>query len=374
MKKLNVKILHISEDEKFIDMGLKTFERVAPNCNRLIVLTNNKKANHIKFESSVTSKNKISLHSKLDSFWDGVDILVFHSLCILSIDIPKNIKVIWLGFGFDYYSFINNEESKLADKTKIIYKKLYKLGVKNRVKLIVKKILFYEYRLAKKRKSLINRIDIFCPVLLSEYELINWPSSKKPKLMDWNYGTIEDDWAKPTNCRKLNGRNILLGNSATLTCNHIDALDYLDCNDSQYHNLIIPLSYGNKHYAEKVKEHFLNSYPGESIFIEDFINFDDYMKLISSCSYVIMAHKRQQALGNIISLVYLGAKLFLDEENPLYDFFISKGLTIYRLCDLKSIEWNRELTDIQIKNNRDCLNDNWSRECIDKKTEDLIWG
>lgn len=33
----------------------------------------------------------------------------------------------------------------------------------------------------------------------------------------------------------------------------------------------------------------------------------------------------QQALGNIIIMMYLGAKIFLRKDNPVYDFFINNN-------------------------------------------------
>lgn len=53
------KILHISKDEKFIDMGLRTFERCSPRNNKLIVLSKTK-IKHVAFENKqVIARKKI---------------------------------------------------------------------------------------------------------------------------------------------------------------------------------------------------------------------------------------------------------------------------------------------------------------------------
>lgn len=359
------KILHISKDEKFIDMGLRTFERCSPRNNKLIVLSN-KKAKHVTFENKqVIARKKLEALSRNDEFWSGIQIVILHSLCTYRISIPKTVKVVWIGFGADYYDMITSSESLLGHKTRSMLSKN-----KPRTKQIIKAIRKILTNAKKSRANFISRIDYFCPVLTTEYNLIDW-KGRKPKLIDWNYGTLEEDWAKSENGSDITGDSILLGNSATSTCNHIEGIDALK-HTSPSSQLIIPLSYGDKEYAKKVRKYAEDHYPGPVKTLEEFMPFDSYNKLIASCSHVVMPHKRQQGLGNIVSLIYLGAKVFLDKENPTYSFFTEKGLYIFSLDDINNSTWSNKLTIDEIEENRRILKDIWGKDSIDSKTRQLL--
>ena len=56
---------------------------------------------------------------------------------------------------------------------------------------------------------------------------------------------------------------------------------------------------------------------------------DEYNKMLSTCSVAIMNHYRQQAVGNIIALVYSGAKVYLSSQNTVYHFLKRIGCNVY---------------------------------------------
>jgi len=53
--------------------------------------------------------------------------------------------------------------------------------------------------------------------------------------------------------------------------------------------------------------------------------------VISSCTAVVMNHYRQQAVGNIIPVLWMGARLYLDVRNPLYHCLKRWGLPVFRI-------------------------------------------
>lgn len=369
------KILHISQDEKFIDMGINAFELTYPSCNRLVIINNNNDVKHVSFKNrKVININELASNSKKISFWQDVDVVVLHSLFMKKISIPEGIKVIWLGFGFDYYDFIVNHDSELlsAKNIKLLNESSnsdFSLRVK--IKKILKTVLLVEKLRKKQKIKIIERVDIFCPVLTTEYGAMHWPLTKKPKLMDWNYGTMEDNWAK-AGFTPIDGNNVLLGNSAATTCNHIDGIDLINEVEEFQGKLIIPLSYGNQAYKELIKNYLHQSFKGEAMVLEDFMPFDEYTKIISTCSLVVMPHKRQQGLGNILMLMNLGAKIFLDKDNLLYTYLIEQGFVVYTLEDISQKCFQDKLAENQIENNRRLLFETWGRQSIIDKTISLI--
>ncbi len=222
-------------------------------------------------------------------------------------------------------------------------------------------------------EKVINRIDYFSPVLEEDYDLLKSSLKNfKPKFLDWNYGTLEDDLIRDFNS-KITERNILIGNSATYENNHLEAFEmvaHLNLEDSK---IICPLSYGEgTQYTEKIIQ------KGHELFgtrfhpLTEFIPIDDYRKIIGSCSIVIMNHLRQQAVGNIIMMMYLGAKIFLNTENPVYHFFKKRGAVIFSTNELTSQVISLPLTDGDTAVNRNILKNYWSRQVILEKTRKLI--
>ena len=93
--------------------------------------------------------------------------------------------------------------------------------------------------------------------------------------------------------------------------------------------LITPLGYGDENYKDAVIK------TGESLFgdqfvpILDFMELEEYQKMLSTCGHVIMAHERQQAFGTLLMMLLAGAKLYLSEKSPFYPWFKGMGVTLY---------------------------------------------
>lgn len=115
--------------------------------------------------------------------------------------------------------------------------------------------------------------------------------------------------------------NIQVGNSATETNNHINILRNLSKFKEEDIKVYVPLSYGDMDYAEKVIR------CGEKVLGDKFIPIQQFMPFVEYCRFMcnmdvgIFDMKRQQAMGNIIALMYIGRKVFFNRESLLWDFF-----------------------------------------------------
>jgi len=73
----------------------------------------------------------------------------------------------------------------------------------------------------------INRIDYFTPVLKEDYDLVKSSIKDfKPKYIAWNYGAFQDALTRGLIRVDYIGNNILIGNSATDTNNHLEAFEF----------------------------------------------------------------------------------------------------------------------------------------------------
>lgn len=372
-------ILHIALDEKFIDMAYHSFEAARPGENEFVIVSEDKQLKYVKSAGVRIISSKEAVKPRFLKSLSNYDFVVLHSLTGINMQIlnksAPEVKFLWLGWGYDYYNYFKEGESALLQpSTLALYNShqkqttLYKL-------LRSKAALLYHLFMNRHNlfKKCLCRIDYFSPVLPVEYELCRDQFDRlRAKYISWNYGTLEDDLS--IEGLSLEGNNILLGNSASYANNHLEALDCLQqLGRSLPGKIITPLSYGNAVYRDSIME---NGKKMGNIFtpLIDFMPPKDYLKLISSCRYVIMNHLRQQAMGNIVMMMNLGASIFLNPENPAYSFFVDRGAHVFRVDDLSPSRNFRDfdLTDEQIEKNRSILKDHWGREEILQKTKKLI--
>ncbi|MGZ9874647.1 TDP-N-acetylfucosamine:lipid II N-acetylfucosaminyltransferase [Raoultella ornithinolytica] len=375
MRKL--KILHLCTDEKFIDRAINLFETAYPEQNLLCVYNKGRDIVHIKRKVDFIIKRKESFLGIDPSKTGGVDIVIIHSLAkywFRTIEkLDNTIPVVWLGWGYDYYDLMGGEDKWLLRDTLSLNIKITKnRNIKQRIK---DAILYPNFR----RVKVIERINYFSPVIPGEYKLIkdsrNW--KKFPVQVDWNYGAAEKDLAcyiASIDDISLVGKNVLIGNSATNTNNHIEIFNVLKHIDLLEGKFIIPLNYGNVIYGRIIKNIAINLLGENADVISDFMPLEKYMSKISSCGFVVMNHVRQQGVGNIISMIYIGAKVFLREENPTFIFLRDSGVKIYSVQDLERDPLNSfsPLSQVDVISNRSIIDKIWSNSALLGKTRKLI--
>tara|TARA_R110002096_G_scaffold425644_6_gene634487 strand:+ start:7290 stop:8255 length:966 start_codon:yes stop_codon:yes gene_type:complete len=125
---------------------------------------------------------------------------------------------------------------------------------------------------------------------------------------------------------------IMVGNSADPGNYHEEIFELLKQNidkKSIKFKIICPLSYGDKEYAEKIIRKGRELF-GDSFFpVTNFLPLPEYNKMLSELDIAIFNHRRQQALGNIITLVGLGKKVFISQDVSTWDYFQQIDIVVY---------------------------------------------
>lgn len=156
------------------------------------------------------------------------------------------------------------------------------------------------------------------------------------------------------------GINILLGNSADPSNNHIDALEKLRPYTAENIQIFCPLSYGDAEYAKQVADY------GESIFgdkfnpLLEFMRFDEYKKLLAKIDIAIFNHKRQQGIGNITTLLGLGKSVYMRSDITSWGFFNQLGV---KLFDVKELDLQRISQD-EVMKNRKIISNYFSKDSL----------
>ena len=360
------KIIHFVIDDIFINDSIKCFTESGLTENAFYFVSNDKNYT-LAFKNAaiqiISDDEALSLVKK-----DGFDALILHSLYALPPYILRAVnskaKVIWFAWGYDIYTNYFPYKPLVPIKT---YKKLThnancRLDLKKektRITEPLKRIIYREKFSNKIIKSALSRIDLFGGVFEEEYDLLNnnVPCFRAKRIRH-NYIHPEEFELKELECiQRYEGDNILLGNSAGATNNHIDVMYLLHKaigGKSNGIKIICPLSYGGKKdYIDKVIKTGRNLFGDSFVPLTSFLPLDEYNSLVQSCSSVLMGHLRQAAVGNCLTSMWMGLKLFMYEDSMNYQHYSKEGLTIFSLdTDLSGECLKQRLPDNDILKNR----------------------
>ena len=141
--------------------------------------------------------------------------------------------------------------------------------------------------------------------------------------------------------------NIQIGNSADSSNNHIEVLEKLLPFKDENIKIYAPLSYGDKLHAKKVIAKGKDLFGDKFTALTDFMPFEEYLQFLGTIDIAIFNHKRQQAMGNTITLLGLGKTVFIRSDTTQWQFFKEKNIEIYDSINLASLDKKEHLDNIQ---------------------------
>lgn len=355
------KILHLATDEKFIDAANYLYEKAFPNSNTFIIVLPKFENYKIKYVSKKENyifyhNNKKTLENVLELI-DKYDLIVLHGYDFFKAQIVNKCPnavynyILWGGELYNRHPSL--KDTLYGKKTSAILqkKRLFKYVFRPFVHLLKYKVFnIYNFQF-----KTLSRINYFSILHKEDYNLFidKGIIKKTTKYLKFTYYPIEFILGENKDL-KVNNNNILLGNSASPTSNHIEAIDLLKNINLQNRKIIMPLSYGNMKYASKIIEYSKEKLSDNFHYLEDFMPLQEYNKTIQSCGIIIMNHYRQQAVGNILASMWMGAKVFLDKKNTFYHYLKRIGCYVYLIDDLTNDNLEN-LNNTQIEHNRNIL-------------------
>jgi hypothetical protein len=363
-------IVHLFEDQKFVDITIENFESASNVKNKYIIFSDNNYLKYVSRIQDVLVLPESSYKVNLDLIYKDCRLLVIHFLTPLKLFILKNkpphVKVIWSVWGSDAYDHLGDQNIFEPLTKNVRDKSLYQF-LKPSILYTCYHFLRYRVKPVIKELKLLQLVDYVITVLPNEYAIIKKEFNLNAEYLDYNYGINNFNEFKKTTL----GNSILVGNSATASNNHLDIFDIIQNTNKK---IIVPLSYGaydfNKYKSSIISE-------GKRVFednfypIEHFMPLDDYRELTLSCNSVIMYHIRQQALANIFMSLYQGMRVFLNSKSPTYSFLKSEGIIIFDLKqDYKLL--GLELNEKEKQINKKIVFNLRGRNVIVEKTKGIV--
>lgn len=366
-------IIHLITDDKFADYAIEQFTSV--DASSVFVLMKSSENEQIVNIKSIDKVQQIVENSnEYDYFIKNItvdDAVITHGLFypwqekIVSL-IPNEVKVAWVCWGGEIYGRKKLLLSFLGHKTKVLY---WQKQLKRLIKS--KKLLGDGYFASM---TSFRRINYCLSDMYEEFEFVNNYTKSNMKYLWYNYYSIEETLGDLQDS-KVNGINIIIGNSCTLENNHLDAFKLLKHFDIEDKQIIVPLSYGSDWLKRIILNRGMRLFKNNFRPLLTFMNRDEYNKTLCSCSIFIMPHYRPQAQGNIITGLWLGAKVYLSNKSITYNYFKQKGFYVFSIeDDLKS---NNKfvlngLNENQIIHNRNILMEVYGKENVMLNVKKII--
>lgn len=222
--------------------------------------------------------------------------------------------------------------------------------------------------------ALLNKLamqcsDGFITYLKSDYEkAVQLSGNHRAKWIDIDgvYPSNSLTATAPSRSKKI--CRVLIGASALERNKHFEIIERLAkksvAAEVEY---IIPLSYGDRRYADKVFQYAEAMLVGDLKPLFGFMERDEYLKLLSTIDIAFFNNEGQQGMGNIRNLLGFGAQVFLNPQSDSYRYFLNLGLKVFDITD-NSIVIEQALMESNITRAHALF----SREQLVKQTENFL--
>ncbi len=306
-------ILHIIPDEKWTDLYIKKINKMFTNEQHIFLLFYKNTirycdesyivgvSNVFKVEGHIIFNKRVKIYIKKSRK------IILHSLFFPIEDIMflsriKNKHIVWFVWGGDLYDIYLD----------------YKKAPFN-IKYIVREHF---------RRHLILNLDVAI-ANDGDYNLLcSWYKTNARQIFAQYAYTLID--SSSLSAYKHNNKiRIMVGHSATKTCEHIKVFNRLKNYRGEI-EIVSPLSYGeDKNYKEYVIETGRELFGDDFYPITDYMDYEEYNNMLNSIDIGIFANNRQQGNGNIVSMLFLGKKIYISPENNLYHLYKNLGAKLY---------------------------------------------
>jgi len=303
--------------------------------------------------------------------WDG---LVVHGLPFdvakpMLDDLPATLAVAWYVWGFEAYTawprlgrhLLMPETRRLVRRARPAWKR----WAPRRSALADP--------FGREARKVVGRYDYCVCQFREEFDLfVETGLVSTTRYQRGSVGSFED--VVDTGDSSDVGDDIQLGNSASATNNHADALAFLSRPEFRAHRVVVPLGYGDGRYRLEVASAGQTLLGDRFVPMMGFLPLAQYLSIMASCGHVVMNHLRPQALGNIYAALWRGASVYMN-ETAIFRGLRNSGFTVRSIeRDLLS-DSNRRMrpeSQSRVTSNRSLLFERLGREVVAAQAADLL--
>ena len=307
MKKNKVKYLHIFTYVLFIEPYVNFINKNFDSKEHLFLILTNTGEVNLRENVKKISKNLKDLLLLIREIYKCEKIflhgLVHYEIVLILFTQPWLLrKCNWVIFGVDLYQHKFRKKSFKSD----LYEIARKFVIKNMGGLISH--IKGDYKLAQKWYGAKGKY----------YYSFLYPNNILYKELNLSK-TKEDN-------KKI---YIQVGNSADPALNHLEVFKKLEKYKDKTIEIICPLAYGYDDYRNKVIKEGTKVFGNKFNPIVELLSFEKYSELLAKNDIAIFSYEGQQAIGNILTLLGLGKKVYIRDDITSWELCSDLGLKVY---------------------------------------------
>lgn len=361
--------LHLSHDDKFLDSFIENAKKYSTSINKYVVFAESGTLIYTKSTDIFIAEYSIESFKNILNENKNIEKIYFHSinhfyaLIVDHFKLELKYKLIWFFYGYEVFELKMYFKSLLAKKTRKVHRlecsqSLRDKRPKNFIRNLILKIKneYKRYKDDRKIVELIKKIHVVGHFIEEDVQRFIIPLNRSILHINWNYLSSKD-----LECLELkqsigsNSTNILLGNSAANTNNHIDALYFLHKKVGNDKNILIitPLNYsGSKFYVNQVVSYGRKLFGDRFLPLLDFISKDEYYAILKKVNFAFFFNIRSQAAANINWLLNNNKVVFMHKKSTLYSFYKNKGFRLFSHDQFDSHFLNSHFHSVQNLNEK----------------------
>lgn len=374
-----MRILHLIIGHQVVERELGRYERLFPNCNDVLIFSDVGNMKHLRKYSSCPQITHINVKRKGKQFdFSRYNYIVAHYLTTVMIDFisyaPSSIHVSWDIYGADLYNqFLEPRGYQLQysslNKYLPIYQRLMNWIGLDKIIAFVRFESITQFKCVNRLyfNNITKRLDSVQIGCTCDGDLLDQYSGMRfTRFRAFNYSLKEvlgDYYGIPFNDI---ASDVMIGNSASLSNNHLYVLSIIKDIDFGDSRVIIPLSYGGvQRYKNAVVKEYMKSFSNNADFIFDYMPLQEYNKLFLNLKTMIMSSWRQESVGTIVMGLYLGVKVFMSKRSPLYESYKKDGFILFELESSSVFDLIQPLSDEEKIHNRSLLEELYDEKVIE---------
>lgn len=364
-------ILQLLFDDPFADYAIKQFAPYRDLVRFVMVRWEAScEIKHVKLIEHVDIIDYFSpAYKELCSQLGSYSAVIMNSLCspwqweIVRL-LPVHVKLAWVVFGTEVYDRHDMEWRNLSRSSKFL------LSLRH-----LKGVLFKESKSSETPLDVLQRVDYCLNSSIEIFEEIKgYIGNESMQHIRYSYFTIEDMVGNLLD-ERASGDNVLLGNCANITNNHITALNIMrKTKFSRNASLIVPLSYGSAWTKKIICRYAKIFFRDKFTPLMNYLPRDEYNCILLSCSTFVDAHYRPNAFGNILTSLWIGLHVYVSKYAIQTTFLKNLGLRFGILEEDLRNDGNAYVraSDEDFQHNREILMANYGKNQIEKNVDNII--
>ncbi len=333
----------IPDDPKFVAYIVEYFSAVVPHRHRYVLMGSRSDHYHA-YPHLLYHNEEVNKVFELTKDARGV---ITHGMYGNQVSVinqlSATVPVAWIPFGAEYHDNLPEFKCRLLfKKTESLKYAEVELRSSNRLRRLLRSCRGCLQRMQSSRvrnrqysaiRQAMQRANVIGLFLEEEFELLRAKLNVSAKWSWFTYYNILDTVGSELIDQNASGNDVLVGNSSDPSNNHVEAIDLLVQHRNHFDRAIVPLSYGDPNYRERILDYGLKQLNDQFAPLTQFVERTEYNRLLLSCKVAIMNHRRQQAVGNVITLLWLGAKVYMTNESTVFQYFKRQGLCVFSIED-----------------------------------------